>query len=141
MPTLRLEAGYWAPDFELMRGFIGAAELDEWFGFTTDFHDSELIECRVKEGQARLVLAAFRITSRMDANGYYVLDKHAAVTLHLEGVSSCRVDDIPTTVLELGFRRCDGDLIELAYDDVCGGRGSIMARNVRIEFLPTELGE
>lgn len=143
MPTSLIDGAYWKLDFDLMKTLPGADLLEKWFGFATDFHDSELLDCMSDGSTATLVLAAFRMSSKVDPAGFYILDRHATVTLHFEDVSEVRIEgDLPTTVLELGFRQStqmDGEArIEMAYDDVCGGGGSVLAGKVRIHFEPIE---
>jgi hypothetical protein len=53
------------------------------------FHDAELFEITFfGKGAGRLCIHAWNMTDKVDAQGYFVLDKHAVVTLALEGVSA-----------------------------------------------------
>jgi len=87
----------------------------------------------------------------VDDRGFYILDRHAAVTIVLDNVTgSFMTGVIPNQVLELGFRRVDENTvlpknclvevgnIELAYDDVYGAGGSVFAKRASISFLPKD---
>ncbi len=101
------------------------------------------------KGEGIIQIAAFRMTDKVNDKGFYVLDRHAIVTLYLTGVSGILLDSHPNpTVLEVGIRKLApehlpisntaasvGDF-EIAFDDVCGGAGSIYAREVRLTCSP-----
>lgn len=66
----------------------GAAELHDWFGYWPNFHDGEVIQLRLsRTGTSSMLVHAFQMTSQLDKDGYYVLDKDILVEFQLEGVS------------------------------------------------------
>src|ERR1700730_7458956 len=72
----------------------GADEVVRWFGNWPSFHDAEVLEINLRrEGRSSLRLHAFRMTSKMDATGHFVLDQHAEVTFWLEGLSGLELGD------------------------------------------------
>ena len=151
MPYSRLEKASWDVDPQTLIEFEGGKTLSDWFGFSTTFHDNEIVEANFDSKNARLMVAAFRMTEQTDENGYYILDRRAIVTIELLGVTGVSLEGkFPTQVLEMGFRKVasKGQLpansladigdFELAFDDICGAGGSIFAKNARLSFQPIE---
>ena len=154
MPYSRLEKTSWDVDPQTLIELEGGNTLSDWFGFSTTFHDNEIVEANFESRDARLIVAAFRMTDQTDENGYYILDRRAIVTIELLGVTGVALEGkFPTQVLEMGFRKVanKGQLpanslaeigdIELAFDDVYGAGGSIFAKNARLSFQPVESAE
>ena len=139
---------HWTIDPTLPEEIEGAAALISWFGFVPDFHDAIIRRIAFEGFDGLVVLSAFRMTSEVDEQGFFVLDRHARVSLFFDKVIGVVFDCIPdNTIQELRIRRLapehlpvsknldatTGDY-EVAFDDVCGGTGAIYARNVRIGF-------
>ncbi len=141
MPYCRKDGVDWQPDLDLFEAMPGGQKLSEWFGFATSFHDAALVGIDLVGPNAKLTIEAFRMTSKTDANGFYVLDRHATVTLTLTGVTHAAItSELPTTLLELGIRRlgCEAEgSVEVAFDDVVGEGGSIIAGGIEADFVPT----
>lgn len=97
-----------------------------------------------------MALRAFRMTDAVDAKGFFVLDKHAVVTLHLSDVTGVHLTGNAASILsELGIRRvraapagfstCGGPAsgdIEVSFDASYGLEGSIYAREVSFSVDP-----
>ncbi|MFC7498561.1 hypothetical protein ACFQRC_04920 [Enterovirga sp. GCM10030262] len=133
----------------MVESLEGAQEVTAWFGFFPSFHDATITFMGFSRGDGIIEIEAFRMTDEIDDKGYFVLDRHAKVTVHLLGVSgtvmSCHSNP---TILELGIRKVlpehhppsdtaaiAGDF-EIGFDDVCGGGGSIYARDIRFSVSP-----
>ncbi|MDO7840728.1 hypothetical protein Q5H94_00175 [Sphingomonas sp. CA1-15] len=92
------------------------------------------------------------MTSQVDSKGYFVLDKHALVTLRLSGVTGIQLEGESGVIIsDLGMRRLSvkpngwhtgsgpeaGDF-EVAWDSCVGFDGVIFAREVTLAFHPVE---
>ena len=124
----------------------------DWFGFCPDFHDAALDRLEVSGGDAILAIRAFRMTGEVDAPGYFVLDRHALVTLHMRGVTGLKLEgDAGSVIAELLIRRlpslgagstwtsCAGPAagdIEIAFDTSIGLHGAIYAKDMAFELRP-----
>jgi hypothetical protein len=98
-----------------------------------------------------MAVRAFRITADVDADGHFVLDKHAVVTFEFEGVTGISlVGDASAIISELVVRRvtreplewqtCGGPRpgdIEVRFDSSYGLAGGIYAREVRLAVSPS----
>ena len=93
------------------------------------------------------------MTDQVDSKGYFVLDKHAVVTLRLAGVTGIQLEGESGLIIsDLGIRRLSakpngwhdgsgpvaGDF-EVAWDSCWGFDGAIFAREVTLAFHPVEL--
>ncbi|MDE1993821.1 MAG: hypothetical protein KGI75_15060 [Rhizobiaceae bacterium] len=53
-----------------------------WFGRTPRFHDAKLLEINfLNRATGLLRIHAWNMTSEVDADGYFILEKHAVVSL------------------------------------------------------------
>ena len=144
------DGSYWTTDSELFLGLAGAPEISEWFGYVPSFHDATMNELVIAKDSAALSLNAFRMTDRVDDRGYFILDRHALITVHLSGVTGFSLKgDASSTVFELGIRRLESN--EDAWDTVAGPapgdwevrwesayglEGAIYARDLKLTFRP-----
>ncbi|NLR96465.1 hypothetical protein HGP17_06425 [Rhizobium sp. P38BS-XIX] len=89
----------------------GGKSLLEWFGRIPRFHDAKLLEISFSgSGAGLLRIHAWNMTDQVDAKGYFVLDKHAIVTLILEGVSAISCTDfdmVPGIIFDLEITKTD----------------------------------
>jgi hypothetical protein len=128
----------------------GGKEIIAWFGFAPSFHDATLKSLTLAANAATIVLAAFRMTSEVDANGYFVVDRHAHVTIELDEVSGVVLNGSADAIIsELRVRRLTapsgtwhsvagpeaGDF-EVAWDSSYGLEGALYARTVRFVLEP-----
>jgi hypothetical protein len=97
---------YWATDKDLFASLPGGRTLIEWFGFCPTFHDATLERVELTSGKVSLVIRAFRMTTEIDAEGHYVLDRHVFVTLQMRGVTGLKLSgDAGSIVSELTIRQ------------------------------------
>jgi len=144
------DGNYWTTDNDLFLGLGGAREVVDWFGYVPSFHDATLIKFELGKGSAQFALQSFRITNEVDEKGYFVLDCHALVTVHLSGVTGVSLmGDASSTIQELGIRRvvvsqtgwdtvagpAVGDY-EVRWESSWGLEGAIFARDVRFSLAP-----
>ena len=146
------DGNHWTTDHDLFRELAGGAQVIEWFGFIPSFHDASLDKIEINNGTVTMRLKAFRMTNEVDDRGYFVLDRHALVSLHFSRVSGIALaGDAQSSIAELGIRRittvpagwetcagpCAGD-IEVSFDTNIGLEGSIFARDLTMSLDPVE---
>jgi hypothetical protein len=143
---------YWTTDDNLFLALDGAKAVVDWFGYIPSFHDASMSKFELGNGNAQLALQAFRMTDRTDENGYFVLDRHALVTVHLRDVTGVSLSgDASSTIQELGIRRvaveqAGWDTVagpavgnfEVRWESSWGLEGAIFARDVRFSLFPAE---
>src|SRR5262249_56531494 len=72
----------------------GADRLVEWFGAWPSFHDAEILEvCLDRRGRSFIRIHTWRMTNEVDAGGHFVRDRHAVVTIWLEGIVGLSLSD------------------------------------------------
>lgn len=121
----------------------GGAELIEWYGFIPNFHDGFVLSTKLaSNGPGEIRIHIWRITNRTDEKGYFLLDKHAVVTLVLEDVLEINLQKFNEIgcVHELEIVLAEGGF-EIRWYDVSGAggpgiEGSIRARCVSVSFVP-----
>ena len=140
----------WTTDDEVFAGLVGGQSIRDWFGYVPSFHDATLDRLALEDRNATLTVRCFRMTSEIDPSGYFVLDKHAFVTIHLEEVTGLSlVGDASSIISELGIRHVKGDPprfencggpsegeFEVKVESSYGLEGSIYARHVRLALAP-----
>ncbi|MCF4127880.1 immunity 50 family protein [Methylobacterium sp. SyP6R] len=143
----------WYPtDKALFATLPGGQAVIDWFGFCPSFHDATLDGVAIAAGNASLTLRAFRMTDQTDERGYFILDRHAQVVIHLRRVTGLRLTgDAGSIISELTIRRlpvtpsrsewltCNGPVqgdIEVAFGTSIGLYGSCYAKEAEFELLP-----
>jgi hypothetical protein len=141
---------YWKTDDRLFLTINGAKMLADWFGDIPSFHDASMTKLEIANGNAELALQTFRMTDEVDANGYFILDRHALVTVHFHGVTGVSLSgDATSTIQELGIRRVRVDQaewdtvpgpitgnFEVRWESSFGLEGAIFAQDVRFSLVP-----
>ena len=141
-----------ATDENLFASLPGGQAVIDWFGFCPVFHDGTLERLELSDGNAVLSVRTYRMTSKIEANGFYVADRHASVTLRMRGVTGMRLDgDAGSIISELLIRRlqtdppradwqsCAGPVtgnIEITFGTAVGLYGSIFAKELAFELQP-----
>lgn len=109
-----------------------------WFGRVPRFHDANLLEINFSNGAALLRIHAWNTTDKVDAQGYFVLEKHAVVTLALEGVSAINCaafDMVPGIIFGLEITKTD-EHFRIEWDASYGVNGCITTKQVQITVEP-----
>ena len=149
---MEMPSSDWATDESLFASLPGGQAVIDWFGFCPDFHDGTLERLELSAGNAVLTVRTYRMTSKIDAEGFYVPDRRASVTLRMRSVTGVKLEgDAGSIISELVIRRletdgtasdwetCAGPLsgdIEIAFDTAVGLYGSIYAKELAFELLP-----
>jgi hypothetical protein len=119
----------------------GGEALFDWFGRVPRFHDANLLEIIFSgKGSGLLRIHTWIMTNKVDAKGYFVLDKHVVVTLALEAVSAINCtnfDIVPAVIFDLEITRLEQGF-RLEWSASYGVSGSMSAKQVRITLEPGE---
>lgn len=126
---------------ELLGEVPGGQQLLEWFdGRVPSFHDAEVLELALNREEARcsVKIHAFRMTSDVDAKGFFVLDKHVVASFRLEGVANLELNDFneQNAIYGLALSRTADQGFRLELDPCYGLFGFIEARALTIELEP-----
>ncbi len=115
---------------------LGASSFIDWFGCWPQFHDSEVVRCDLhRSGESSIFVHTFNMTSRTQASGHYILDKHAIVTFRLSEIESFELYDFNGQNALMGLRLEHGDeYFTLSFDAAYGLAGKISARELRLEW-------
>jgi hypothetical protein len=127
------------PSTSVLNDIPGGKSLIEWYGRVPRFHDAKLLEISFSRNAAGLLrIHAWNMTDEVDAKGYFVLDKHAIVTLTLEGISAINCIDfdmIPGIIFDLEITKAD-EQFHVEWTSSYGVSGFIIARHARINLAP-----
>jgi hypothetical protein len=119
----------------------GGAALLEWFnGRVPSFHDAEVLTLTLeREGEiGSLRIYTFEMTSETDANGYFVLRKHAVVSFQLAGITGLELTDFnhQNVIGGLSLSRTSTGGFRLELESCYGLFGVIEAQTVSIAVEP-----
>ena len=120
----------------LLDNLPGGQALLEWFGCLHRFHDANMLEIALNsKGASTLRVHTWRITDKVDARGYFELDKHVVVTIALEEVTSITLPDfnLPGIIFDLEITKAD-EGVQLAWSGSYGAEGVLRARAVRFDL-------
>ena len=116
----------------------GADELVRWFGSWPSFHDAEVLEVRLdRRSKSSVRIHTWRMTSEVDAQGYFVLDHHVVVTFWLEGLTALSLDGFSAQNVIAGLdveATPSGHLLRLA--PCYGLAGEVEAAKISISIEP-----
>jgi hypothetical protein len=110
----------------------GERDLIDWFGGVPRFHDAELKEIApLSTGESRLRVRAWNTTGKVDNKGYFILEKHATVTIALSNVTSINLSDfdLPGIIFDLKISKID-DQFQVSWSGSYGVAGDIKARGL-----------
>ncbi len=125
---------------QIIDEIAGGSELVAWFdGRVPSFHDAEIVGLSLEtlEAVCSLSIRAFRMTSDLDANGQFVLDKSVAVVFRMEGVTRLELQDFNTqnVIQGLSISKTPGELFCLELHPCYGMAGIVEAERLRISLL------
>jgi hypothetical protein len=115
----------------------GAAELSNWFGGFPSFHDAKAEFQINSDGTGWLKAHGFRMTDKVDAQGFYVSDKHFVVTVFFGSLCSVSLSDFLPGQFILGaldFKKCDEGIRVDFLDTSYGVSGYVISRNLDLKF-------
>jgi hypothetical protein len=117
----------------------GAPELAAWYGTFPSLHDANVIDFHIGvDGSGFMVIDAFRTTSRVDENGYFILDKHFSATFQFENIETVSLSDfLPGQAILFDFKIDKSDtLFNVRFSSSYGFDGAITMKNLSVTFEP-----
>jgi hypothetical protein len=123
----------------------GAADVITWFGHWPTFHDAEVLSISLdRSGECRVAIHAFETTAKVDADGAYLIEKHAVVTFRMEGfpkdpygITTIRLESFnEQNVLSSATLNKRPGGYELALEGCYGVNGLIIAERISIQLTP-----
>ena len=125
------------PDSAL-KNIVDLDKLVHWFGQMPRFHDAKLLNIALHSNEPSMLrIHAFQMTDKVDEQGYFVLEKHAVVTLSLEEVTSVSLTDLnlPAIIHDLHIMDVS-DGVEITWSSSYGVEGTLTAKRVSIALQP-----
>ncbi len=126
-----------------LHGIPGSEALVAWFGRVPRFHDAELLEISFSGTGAGLIrVHAWITTDEVDAEGYFVRDRHVTVSLALDGVGTIDCtdfDSVPGIIFDMEIAKVDGGF-RIAWSASLGVSGAVTARGLRFTLEPGDPG-
>jgi hypothetical protein len=116
----------------------GGQALYDWFGRVPHFHDAEVLEISLSSnGPSMLRIHTWEMTDKVDAQGYFILQKHIVVTVTLEDVSVISLHDFNLVGI-IGFLEITDveDRYRFNWDCSYGVSGTIEAKRARFDLKP-----
>lgn len=116
----------------------GAVHVIDWFGFWPSFHDAEIVEIRLnRKGQSSLKLHVFQMTPEVDERGFFVLDKHAIVTLLLQDVLDLELIGFSHQNVIFGLEiKQDERGVKIILEGCFGIEGWLIAKEAIVQIAP-----
>ena len=117
----------------------GAVELSNWFGGFPSFHDAYMALQINHDGTGWLKAYAARMSSEIDADGYYVSDKHFACTFQFADIKQVSIGEFMPGLAILGQLDINkvAEGFEVDFTDTAYGlSGSLICRGISLTFEP-----
>lgn len=112
--------------------------LFDHFGYWPSFHDANVMSYTGPTADRRtieLALHTWEMTSKVDAEGYYILQKHVLVTFGFAGVHDASLERFDSGNILFGIdirRASDADSIHVELDSVMDMSGDFAATSGEI---------
>jgi len=114
---------------EVATWILNSEKITSRFGLWPSFHDAEVIELSLWRGHIdpekreytfpilNLKLHHWLLTNKVDAKGYFVLEKHTISTIRFCGIEECRIEglDHQNAIFSLGIEKKKKSDSESAY--------------------------
>lgn len=108
-----------------------------WDGPFHYLEDSEVRTLILMRRQCTMQLCAFKYTSEVRNDGYFVTDKHCMITVIMDDVKTFHLEGFSTQNALLGLRIThERDLFRLELTPAYGIGGWIEARRCSMTFIP-----
>ena len=121
----------------------GAEQVVQWFGEWPSFADAEVFELNLRRRERSSILVhAWRMTREIDAEGYYILDRHAVITVWLEGITDLALADFSgqNVIANLDIKPHESGF-RVTLWPIYGVGGHIDAERVTLSVGPGKPGE
>jgi hypothetical protein len=109
-----------------------------WFEGRASFHDAEILELHLdRSGKSHIRIHWWIMRAEVDERGYYVLDKHAIVTLRMRDITDLSLAGFNHQNVIFGLKlQQEGEEISLELDNCWGLAGFIIAKEITAEVAP-----
>jgi hypothetical protein len=124
---------------EAWKRIDGFQDLADWFGYAPSFHDGYLLSLKIDfPTEAVLVMHGWDMTDRIDARGYFELEKHFVATFRLAGLVKIDLEDPDHAgaIVERLTITADGDQLEFAINPILGTGGLLRCLKASVSFEP-----
>ena len=126
---------------DLIEKIPGATAFRDWFGWFPGFHDAHAALVLDQAGNCMITLKGYQLTERLKPDGFFELEKHYRVVLRLSGISFASFAGfMPGEAILVGVEFTEseeGIRLEIS-GDTYGLSGTLVARQVELEFEPTD---
>ena len=119
-----------------LKAIEGSEKLYEWFGHWPSFHDAEVVALHLnRTGPSSLVAHTWEMTNKLDAKGYYILEKHVVVEFVLNDVFGLNLTGFTqqNVIFGLTIEKIDQGF-RVALDDCHGIAGTIDVADISIRL-------
>lgn len=122
---------------ETLQSVQGAQQLYDWFGYWPEFHDAVVLKLDLRLRDSSLAVHTWRMTNRVDARGFYELEKRIVVEFALSGVTCVTLNDLwaNSILLDLTINRV-GEIFRLELSSAYGLNGTIEAESLSLLITP-----
>lgn len=125
-------------DVKLLVGVPGGQCVVDWFGGVPHFHDANLLEISLNsQGSSALRIHAWVMTDQVDDQGYFILDRHALVTITLNEVMCIDLTEFQLRGIigDLEIKRSE-DGYSISWGSSYGVVGNVEAKQISFELQP-----
>ena len=117
----------------------GWAELVDWFGYSPNFHDAEVVSIDLRRQPVASVVRihAWRTNDDITADGHFRQDRHALVTFTLQDIQSMELigRNHQNVLSELMVEQSEHSFI-LRLPEIYGVDGQITASEISVSIEP-----
>lgn len=121
-----------------MKRLPGGAAIIDWFGRFPQFHDAELLQIELSSARnSKMLIHAWNMTDAVTAEGFYVTDRHAVVTINLATVSAVSLSEFhqPGIIANLEILELQSEM-QISWTSSYGVHGRIVAGQLSFELEP-----
>lgn len=116
----------------------GASDIIAWFGYFPVFHDGYVLDIDLKPREvSSLRIHGFNMTDETDEKGYFILDRHAVVTIRFAEIRDVSLTQFRHVGIigEMKFSQV-GPYVKVEWRSAYGVEGAICAKRVWFEIEP-----
>ncbi len=122
---------------ETLQSVEGAQQLYDWFGDWPSFHDAVVLRLNLSLGSSTLAVHTWKMTNRVDAKGFYELEKHVVVEFMLTGATCVTLNDLwENSILFDLTITCVDNKFRLELSSVYGLSGTVEAESLSLRITP-----
>ncbi|MCK0169947.1 hypothetical protein MWU53_02630 [Aliiroseovarius sp. S1123] len=124
----------------LLSRLPGGSSVIEWFGQEPKFHDAEISDIQLAQGEpSRIILHAWNTTNAVDSKGYFLTDKHAFVEIEFQSIDLIELSnfDIGHTSIVFSLEFTGSlETTEVSWTSSVGAEGRIVGKGVSMSISP-----